>query len=126
MCRRPRVMVLEPNPLIAELLRSVLRAFELEFAEPEDFLDLVYDRRPDLVIMEILLRGTDGLEICRSLKEREATSSVPVVVFSVLDAREEALEAGADAFLLKPAERGGLLREVRRLTCGQPPAPRCD
>jgi two-component system cell cycle response regulator len=75
-----------------------------------------------LVICEILLRGPDGLQLCRRLKGSPKTYRVPVILFSVLDAAEEAAEAGADVFLLKPAERGGLAAEVRRLV-GWPATP---
>jgi len=110
------VVVVEPNPFMAEMQRAVLRSFAVEFVEPESLLDAVLTRTPDLVITEILLRGTDGLELCRRIKGQAETSSVPVIIFSVLNAREEAYEAGADSFLLKPAERGELAGEVCRLT----------
>jgi DNA-binding response OmpR family regulator len=62
------------------------------------------------------LRGQDGLQLCRELKSRAETRSVPILVFSILEAAEESMEAGADSFLAKPADRRELANEARRLT----------
>ncbi len=113
---RHLILIVEPNPFMAEMERAILRDYEVKFVGPEDLVSAVVRYRPCLVISEILLGGRDGLEICRELKERPDTCRVPVILFSVLDASEEAAEAGADAFLLKPAERKALADEVRRLT----------
>jgi putative two-component system response regulator len=120
---RPLVLVVEPNPLMAEMVRAILRSFEVRLVPPDELVDIAGVSHPAIIILEILLRGQDGLQLCRALKSRPATRRTPVLVFSVLDAAEEAVAAGADAFLLKPAERRVLAEEVRRLTqgCGKTP-----
>lgn len=119
----PRVLIVEPNPFMAEMQRAILRCFDVTFVRPECALEAVTAQVPALVITEILLQGRDGLELCRELRRRPATQTLPIIVFSVLDARAEAKEAGADSFLLKPAERGALGGEVRRLTLRRPAGP---
>ncbi len=57
---------------------------------------------PHLIILEILLPGQDGLQVCRALKGDPSTREIPTLVFTWLNAEERALLAGADAFLLKP------------------------
>lgn len=78
-------------------------------------LAAVQAQRPDLVILEILVPKLDGLGLCRAIKLAPATSDTPVLVLSVLGASDRARLAGADAFMLKPIERGRLLAAVERL-----------
>ena len=73
---------------------------------------------PDAVILDVELPGYDGLEICRRLKRETATRLTPVVLLAGLaggDRRLEALEAGADEFLTKPADTDVLLVRIRAL-----------
>lgn len=118
MTASPKVLIVEPNPFMAEVEQAILKAYRIEFVAPQDLVSKVEAERPALVITEILLPGEDGLQLCRRLKGDPNGYSVPVILFSVLNAKEDAVDVGADGFLLKPAERGGLLAEVRRLTGG--------
>jgi DNA-binding transcriptional MerR regulator len=68
---------------------------------------------PQLVIVDLLLSGGDGADLCRRLKERR--SFVPVLAVSSLDAREAAAAAGADAFMQKPLEPPELVSVVTEL-----------
>jgi len=120
MSKSPLVLIVEPNPFMAEVQKATLRGFDVQFVSPDDLVEAVSTRRPALAITEIVLKGRDGLQLCRTLKRGPLTAATPVLVFSVLDAKCEAYEAGADSFLLKPAGRGELAGEARRLT-GQPP-----
>lgn len=115
---RPLVLVVEPNPFMAEMVRAILRPFEVRFVSPAELVTTAATSRPHLIICEILLRGQDGLQLCRELRSRPATRTVPILIFSFLDAAEEAVAAGANSFLLKPAERGELAGEARRLISG--------
>lgn len=72
---------------------------------------------PELVLTDRRLGATDGLELVRALKSDPATSRIPVVVVSgdvSADAAEQALDAGAEGYLLKPVPLATLLREVER------------
>lgn len=81
----------------------------LDAEEAEVSLD---ERSPDLVIVDLLLSGGDGASFCRRLKERR---DAPVLAVSTLESREEALDAGADAFLQKPIDPLRLVSMVRDL-----------
>jgi DNA-binding response OmpR family regulator len=61
--------------------------------------------RPDLIIMDILLAGEDGRKICRSLKSKETTKHIPIIMMSSYpDAEPSVVESGANAFISKPYE----------------------
>jgi len=70
------------------------------------------DSRPELAIVELMISGGRGVELCRRLKQRESGA---VLAISVLEARDEALAAGADAFLQKPLDPLELVSTVKDL-----------
>jgi two-component system cell cycle response regulator len=74
---------------------------------------------PDLVLLDVMMPGMDGFEVCRRLKAHPATGHVPVVMVTALDGRLDrltGLEAGADDFLTKPIDDVALMARVRSLT----------
>ena len=79
-------------------------------------LEAVSHERPDLILLDILMPGMDGYEVCRRLKANAATQPIPVIVLTALNEQTDkvrALEAGADDFLSKPVDRAELLARVR-------------
>jgi CheY-like chemotaxis protein len=112
--RRGAVMILvaERDPITADLERYFLESEGYDVRVVLDGRTAVQEAevmQPDLIILDVILPGVNGLRVCRGLKANPATADIPVVVFSVLDVRERALEAGADAFLLKPLEQPVLI-----------------
>lgn len=68
---------------------------------------------PDLVLLDIWMSGADGRDICKQLKQKPATSKIPVVLISASkDIERSAMEAGADDFLEKPFEMDVLLQKI--------------
>jgi len=65
--------------------------------------------------MEALLPDLDGFQTCSQLKRMAETRHIPVIFFTVLLAKERALQAGADAFLLKPLRQEEILKTIKRL-----------
>jgi DNA-binding transcriptional MerR regulator len=111
----PQLLVLlaERDPLGAELSEYFLRTegYVVELAlSAEDAEGRFRERRPALAIIELLISGGAGAELCRTLK---ALEPVPVLAISSLDGRERALDAGADAFLQKPLDPLQLVSAVK-------------
>lgn len=73
--------------------------------------------KPDLILLDVLMSGTDGRDICRDLKQDERTKAIPIVMISAHpSAKKEFMQYGADDFLAKPFETDDLLTIVNRFT----------
>ena len=113
----PRLLILlaEHDPYAAELQEYFLKTegFEVEVALGDEAARRSFlDNSPSLVVVELLISGGSGLSLCRFFKQDR---DVPVVAVSVLECRDRALEAGADAFLRKPLEPLRFVSTVRDL-----------
>jgi len=111
--------VLDDEEDILELLRIHLAqaGFQPEtFADPEGFFKFMEKRTPDLVILDLMLPGTDGLEICRLLKRTENWSRVPVIMLTARGDETDrvlGLELGADDYVVKPFSVKELIARVK-------------
>jgi DNA-binding transcriptional MerR regulator len=113
--QRPLVLIAERDPLAAELEASALRAegYDVDLSLTVRDAEATWlERRPGLAIVELMISGGLGLELCRRLKGDDATR---VLAVSVLEAQGDALAAGADAFLRKPADPLELVSTVGSL-----------
>jgi len=116
MTNKPLILVVDDDPKILRLLRVELTAqgFQVLGAERgRDALDLVQRQRPDLVILDIIMPGMDGLEVLRQLRE---SSGVPVILLTAKGTDTDkiiGLELGADDYLAKPFNPEELTARVR-------------
>jgi len=105
---RPCVLVVEDEPDMNNLLADVLSAFDFEPIRALDghqALDLLADRRPDIVLLDLMLPGISGYEVCRRLKTSRETHAIPVLILTALEQppdRRAAFLAGADDYMTKP------------------------
>lgn len=109
------ILLAEHDPYAAELQEYFLttEGFQVDVAlDGEAARHSFLENPPSLVVVELLISGGVGLSLCRFFKERRA---VPVVAISALACRDRAIEAGADAFLLKPLEPLQFVSTVRDL-----------
>lgn len=83
----------------------------------EDALRMVSERRPDLVLLDVVMPGMSGLEVCRELKRDEGTRGIPVIMFTALGPEVDVMLGRgekADDYVLKPFSRRLLLDKVAR------------
>lgn len=112
-----RVLVVDDMPENAMILKSFLTplGYEVEFASRgEDALAMVEKSPPDVILLDIVMPGMNGFEVCRRLKEDPKTQHIPVVIITGMADREtnvKAVKCGADDFLIKPFDR--ILLEAR-------------
>jgi two-component system cell cycle response regulator len=117
-----RVLVVDDIPSNVLLLKAQLSAHYFEVATACDgyeALRLIESDPPDIVLLDIMMPGISGYEVCRRVRHMPgATASIPIVMVTALDRptdRLEGLEAGADDFLSKPLNEAVLLARVRSL-----------
>ena len=109
------VLLAERDPVAADLAKFLLRTegYEVHLAlAVDDAEEQWLKSRPQLAIVELMISGGRGADLCRRLKQHEAGA---VLAVSVLQARDEALAAGADAFLQKPLDPLEFVSTVRDL-----------
>jgi two-component system response regulator MtrA len=122
-----RVLVVDDDAALAEMLGIVLRGegFEPTFvADGERAMDVFRDSRPDLVLLDLMLPGMDGIDVCRQIR---AESGVPIVMLTAKSDTVDVvlgLESGADDYIVKPFQSKVLIARVRaRLRRTEDPAP---
>ena len=102
------VVIIEDEPDIANLLarRFASEGFRVATAtDGQAGLHAVHLYRPDLILLDLLLPGVNGWEVCRSLKANLATHDIPVIIVSAVGSPEDRialLEMGVDDFIVKP------------------------
>jgi CheY-like chemotaxis protein len=109
------ILLAERDPHAAGLEEYFLRTEGYEVVAALDVADATRrfeELNPSLVVLDLLISGGSGLELCRQLKARGDT---PVLAISTLEASDQALEAGADGFLQKPLDPLGLVSAVKDL-----------
>lgn len=116
-----RVLVVDDVLANVKLLQARLSAeyFEvLTACNGQEALELLEAERVDVVLLDVMMPGMDGFEVCRRIKSNTATQHLPVVMITALDQPTDkihGLRAGADDFLAKPVDDIGLVTRVRNL-----------
>src|SRR3982750_924651 len=116
MSDKQRILVVDDEPQITRVLRRSLTSHGYEVRVAADGLAALQtfgDWPPDLVITDLSMPGTDGLQLCRNLR---AISQLPIIVLSVRGeerTKVEALDAGADDYVTKPFGMDELLARIR-------------
>lgn len=116
--QKPRlVLVVDDDEMIRRLVRAVLEADEFEVAEARDgetALQLASETKPSVVVLDIMMPGLNGVEVCRRLDHSEVKTIV-LTAKDDPDLEEECRALGADAFLTKPFSSIELLDLVAEL-----------
>jgi len=110
------ILVLDDDPDICIMIKMVLDYYGYDAMDAENEVNarkIISSNHVDLVIMDMLLSGADGTDICRRLKQDKVTSSIPILMFSAHPtAKDSCLAAGADDFISKPFEMNDMMDKI--------------
>ncbi|HLY68378.1 MAG TPA: response regulator [Puia sp.] len=113
-----RILIVEDNPDILELYSIMLRHNNYEVLGRDHIAEIkpvIRNYLPQVIILDMLLSGLDGLDICRQIKDDPTTRHIPVVMVSAHSSGlEKSVEVGADFFLAKPFDMAAFLDTISR------------
>lgn len=118
--RQKHILVIDDNQDLLTMLNAMLtmKGYKVSMKENTDNIEaVVKELSPDIILMDMLLSGADGREICRQLKMNPELASIPLVMLSAHpQAREECIAAGADRFVEKPFDMKHLLTTLANIS----------
>ena len=128
----PKLLLVEDDPALAELLefRFQGEGYDVRVtADGDEALVLAAEAAPDLVILDWMIDGTSGIEVCRRLRRDKSTAHVPIIMLTARETEDDrirGLETGADDYLTKPfspreliARVNAILRRIRPALAGE-------
>ena len=116
-----RILVLDDNPDILDVVKEALsyEQFEVKItSDSKNIIETINTYRPDLVMLDYKLNGTDGKHICRQLKIHPELNNIPVIICSAYLHKNDFLTCGCDAIIAKPFGLQELLEKVGKLVSG--------
>ena len=129
---KPRLLLVEDDRALADLLMWHFNREGYDIvrtADGDEALLLAEERTPDLVILDWMIEGVSGIEVCRRLRRRASTSAVPIIMLTARGEESDrirGLQTGADDYVTKPfspreliARVGAVLRRVRPALAGE-------
>ena len=116
-----KILIVDDDPDLRKIMPRFLSAEDYEVAVASDGFEAgtkVMDFNPDLLVLDLIMPGMDGFEVCKRIKKNPRTSHIKVLAITGYDDEENRariMKAGADGYLPKPIERESLLEEVEGL-----------
>ena len=122
-----KLLIADDEAGVRSLVRMTLEADSytiLEAADGDEALEIARREHPDLIFLDVMMPGTDGVEVCRAIKADPRTAGTTVIMLTAKaqDAdREQGLAAGADDYFTKPFSPVSLMMKVEEVLAGAAP-----
>ena len=116
MTTKKQILIIDDDQKLNELLKSYLSQFDMGVTaavHPDEGLNLLKKRRPDLVILDVMLPGKDGFEVCKEIRKSSKTPIIMLTARGDVTDRVVGLEIGADDYLPKPFEPRELVARIQ-------------
>lgn len=114
--KKGNILIVDDDSGIGEMLKMLLEleGYTVTFLEdPNETEKLIEEKNIDLVILDMLISGVNGTEVCNNLRKNENTKEIPVLMMSALhDAGQKCKAAGANDFIAKPFEIEDLIEKI--------------
>ncbi|MBW8882376.1 MAG: response regulator, partial [Asticcacaulis sp.] len=116
-----RVLIVDDIPANVRLLQAKLEAEYYDVLAAHDgqvAIAMAAEFQPDIILLDVMMPGVDGYEVCRRLKDAPETRHIPIILITALDGREDrlsGLEAGADDFMTKPTDDVVMMARLQAL-----------
>lgn len=117
----PSILIADDEPDILAILAGRFRAAGFDVVEARngsEALDSARSRKPDLVLLDVMMLELNGFQVCRRIKSDPAISETPVVLLTAKDSEADRFwgsEVGADLYLTKPMDPAGVVARIREL-----------
>ena len=123
MTNSKKILVVDDDSGIGEMLKTLLEfyGYQVEVTEkPYETEQLILEKNIDLVLLDMLISGVNGTDVCTAIRKNEATANIPVIMMSALhDAGPKCKKAGANDFIAKPFEMELLIGKIKGVFPGE-------
>ncbi len=99
-----KVLVVDDEDDVRDMIRRILRFSSYEVVEARDgseAVEVALREKPDLITLDIMMPGKDGIRLCEELKQKAETKHIPIMILTVAGSRRRVLAAGADMYMNK-------------------------
>lgn len=117
-----KILIIDDEP---DLLKLVVARVEkagyvvIQGSDGKNGLDMMYSEKPDLILLDLVMPGVDGYEVCRRKRNDSAIKNIPVILFTANLASksidEKARELGAEDYIVKPFDSKELIEKIKKL-----------
>ncbi len=117
---RARILVADDDPRIRRVVTALLEKAQYETLQARngrEAVEVARARRPDLILMDVMMPVLDGFTACKMLKSDAVTKDIPVIICTVKNRKDDliaALHAGAQDFLIKPFTKGPVVVKIEK------------
>lgn len=120
--KKAKILVVDDDSGIGEMLKTLLEFYGYNVVvteQPEEVESIIMNKEIDLVMLDMLISGVNGTDVCARLRKNTSTAHISILMMSALhDAGEKCKKAGANDFIAKPFEMDDLIAKIDKVLAG--------